>query len=105
VKIAVTAKGGSLNAPMDERFGRCEYFVIVDSETMAFNAVYNSSAAAAGGAGPSTAREIVKYGAEILITGSVGPNAQQALDAAGIKVVTATQGTVKEVVEGYLRQQ
>ena len=90
---------------MDERFGRCEYFIIVDSKTMTFNAVSNPSAAAPSGAGPSTAREIAKYGTEVLITGSVGPNAQQALDAAGIKVVAATQGTVKEVVERYLRQQ
>lgn len=105
MKIAVTAKGGSLNAQMDERFGRCEYFVIVDSETMRFNAVFNPSAAASGGAGPSAAREIVKHGAEVLITGNVGVNAQQALDAAGIKVVTMTGGTVKEVVEKYLQQQ
>jgi predicted Fe-Mo cluster-binding NifX family protein len=105
MKIAVTAKGGSLNAQMDERFGRCEYFVIVDSETMRFNAVFNPSAAASGGAGPSAAREISRHGAEVLITGNVGGNAQQALDAAGIKVVTMAGGTVKEVVEKYLQQQ
>jgi len=105
MKIAVTAKGGSLNAQMDERFGRCEYFVIVDSETMRFNAVFNPIAAASGGAGPSAAREIAKHGAEVLITGNVGVNAQQALDAAGIKVVTMAGGTVKEVVEKYLKQQ
>jgi len=104
MKIAVTAKGGSLNAQMDERFGRCEYFIIVDSETMRFNAVLNPSAAASGGAGPSAAREISKHGAEVLITGSVGGNAQQALEAAGIKLVTMTGGTVKEVVEKYLQQ-
>ena len=105
MKIAVTAKGGSLNAQMDERFGRCEYFVIVDSDTMRFNAVFNPSAAASGGAGPSAAREIAKHGAEVLITGNVGINAQQALDAAGIKVVTMAGGMVKEVVEKYLKQQ
>lgn len=104
MKIAVTAKGGSLNAQMDERFGRCEYFVIVDSVTMRFNAVFNPSASASGGAGPSAAREISRHGAEVLITGNVGVNAQQALDAAGIKVVTMAGGTVKEVVEKYLNQ-
>ncbi|MCI0495629.1 NifB/NifX family molybdenum-iron cluster-binding protein [candidate division KSB1 bacterium] len=104
MKIAVTAKGGSLNAQMDDRFGRCEYFVIVDSDTMRFNAVFNPSAAASGGAGPSAAREIAKHGAEVLITGNVGVNAQQALEAAGIKVVTMAGGSVKEVVEKYLNQ-
>lgn len=103
MKIAVSAKGGSLNAQMDERFGRCEYFVIVDSETMKFNAFSNPNTAASGGAGPSSAREISKYGAEVLITGNVGINAQQALEAAGIKIVTGTDGTVKEIVENYLK--
>ncbi len=103
MKIAVTAKGGSLNAQMDERFGRCEYFIIVDSETMRFNAVFNPSAAASGGAGPSAVREIARHGAEVLITGNVGGNAQQALEAAGIKVVTMAGGTVKEVVEKFLQ--
>jgi len=104
MKIAVTAKGGSLNAQMDKRFGRCEYFVIVDSETKRFNAVFNPGAAASGGAGPSAAKEIAKYGAEVLITGHVGVNAQQALDAAGIKVVTEAEGTVTEVIDRYLHK-
>ena len=103
MKIAVSAKGGSLSAQTDERFGRCEYFIIVDSETFKFNAVFNPSTTASGGAGPSAAREISKYGAEILITGNVGLNAQQALEAAGIKVVTGVKGTVKEAVENYLK--
>ncbi len=105
MKIAVTAKGGALNAQMDERFGRCAYFVIVDSETMRFVAVSNPSAMVSGGAGPSAAREIAKNNAEVLITGNVGTNARQALEAAGIKIVTASGGTVKEVVEKYLQSQ
>jgi predicted Fe-Mo cluster-binding NifX family protein len=103
MKIAVSAKGGSLNAQMDERFGRCEYFIIVDSENMRFNAVFNPSFDASGGAGPSAAKKIAEYDTEVLISGNVGLNAQQALDAAGIKVVTGASGTVKEVVENYLK--
>ncbi|UCE06810.1 MAG: hypothetical protein JSW07_01850 [bacterium] len=57
MKIAVSAKGGSLNAQMDERIGQCEYFIIVDSETMGFNAVFNPSATASGGTGDPQQRE------------------------------------------------
>lgn len=103
MKIAVSSKGGALLAQMDERFGRCEYFVIVDSETMKFTAFSNPNYSASGGAGPASAREIAKHGAEVLITGKVGVNAQQALAAAGIKVVTGVSGTVKSVVEDYLK--
>jgi predicted Fe-Mo cluster-binding NifX family protein len=103
MKIAVSATGGSLSAQMDERFGRCEYFIIVDSETMRFNAVLNPSFDASGGAGPSAAKKIAEYETEVLITGTVGLNAQQALEAVGIKLVTGAKGTVKEAVEDYLK--
>lgn len=103
MKIAISSKGGSLHAQMDERFGRCEYFIIVDSETMKFNAVFNPSSDVSGGAGPAAAKKIAEQGAEVLITGNVGVNAQQALEAAGIKVVTGAVGTVKEVVENFLK--
>ncbi len=102
MKIAVSAKGGSIHAQMDERFGRCKYFIIVDSETMRFNAVMNPNIDVSGGAGPAAASKIVKQGAEVLITGNVGGNAQQALQAAGIQIVTQTAETVKEAVEKYL---
>ncbi len=102
MKIAVSAKGGSIHAQMDERFGRCQYFIIVDSETMKFTAVQNPNMNVMGGAGPAAASKIAEYGTQVLITGNVGGNAQQALKAAGITVVTQTAETVKEAVEKYL---
>ena len=49
VKICVTSTGPSLDAPVDPRFGRCQYFVIVDSETMEYEAMQNPSMGASGG--------------------------------------------------------
>lgn len=101
MKIAVTATGGSISAQVDERFGRCAYFVIVDSETMKFTAFANPASELSGGSGPAAVREIAKHGVEVLLTGRVGGNAQRALDAAGIKIVTGSTGTVREAVEKY----
>lgn len=103
MNIAVTATGGSIEAKMDERFGRCKYFVVVDSETMKFHAFMNPNTDVLGGAGPAAAAKIAEIGAEVLITGHVGVNAQQALDAAGIRVVTQNADTVREAVEAYLK--
>lgn len=103
MKIAISATGGSMNAQLDERFGRCAYFVIVDSETMKFTAFSNPASELSGGAGPAAVREISKYGAEVVITGRIGGNAEAALNAAGIKIVTGYTGTVKEVVAAYLK--
>ena len=101
MKIAVSATGPDLDAKVDPRFGRCQYFVIVDPETMQFEAVKNSSAMASGGAGISTAQMIASKGVEAVLTGNCGPNAFQVLSAAGIKVVTGVPGKVQDAVRDY----
>ena len=101
MKICVSAASNSLDSPIDPRFGRCPYLVIVDSENMQFEAVPNMASDATGGAGIQAAQTIASKGAEVLITGNVGPNAFQALSASGIRIVTGAFGTVKEVVEKY----
>jgi predicted Fe-Mo cluster-binding NifX family protein len=103
VKICVTAAGNTLDAPVDPRVGRASYFLIVDSETMAFEAVSNAATGAMSGAGIQAAQTIASKGANVLITGNVGPNAFQALASAGIKIVVGASGTVREVIEKYKR--
>jgi predicted Fe-Mo cluster-binding NifX family protein len=103
MKICVSAGANSLDAQVDPRFGRCPYFVIVDSESMKFEAIPNVASGAMGGAGIQAAQVIAGKGVKVLITGNVGPNAFQALSAAGIKIVTGASGTVREVVEKYKR--
>ena len=75
MKICVTSSGDNLDAQLDPRFGRCAYLMIVDSETMQFEAVPNSAAGVTGGAGIQAAQTIANKGAKALITGNVGPNA------------------------------
>ena len=103
MKICVSAASNSLDSPIDPRFGRCPYFVIVDSENMQFEVIQNTASGATGGAGIQAAQTIAGKGVKVLITGNVGPNAFQALSAAGIKIVTGAFGTVREVVEKYKR--
>jgi predicted Fe-Mo cluster-binding NifX family protein len=103
VKICVTASGNTLDASIDPRFGRAACLTIVDSESMAFETILNAAAGTMGGAGIQAAQTLTKKGVDVLITGNVGPNAFQALSAAGIKIVTGASGTVREVVEKYKR--
>ena len=101
MKIAITAKGKELGSDIDPRFGRCGYFVIVDTETMESEAIVNESAMASGGAGPQAAQTVSRTGAKVLITGNVGPNAHQALEAAGIEIITGSNGKVGDMVGKY----
>jgi predicted Fe-Mo cluster-binding NifX family protein len=66
---------------------------------MEVEAVDNANIASAGGAGIRSAQLIVDKGAEVLLTGNVGPNAFDVLNAAGIKIYSGLSGSVKEALE------
>jgi predicted Fe-Mo cluster-binding NifX family protein len=101
VKIAITSQGDNLEALVDPRFGRCAYFIIIDPETKKIEAISNPASEAMGGAGPQAAQAIANKGAEVVITGNVGPNAFQTLRAANIKIYQIASGTVKETLAKY----
>ena len=101
MKIAITATGPTLDAEVDPRFGRCQYFIIADTETMQFEAMDNSSATAAGGAGISAGQAIAGKGVQAVLTGNCGPNAHQVLSSSGIQIITGVSGKIKDAIDGY----
>lgn len=103
MKICVTAQGDNLDAQLDPRFGRCEYFIFVDIDTLEFEAVKNPNTESMGGAGIQSAQLVANKKVKAVITGNVGPNAFQTLNAAGIEVITGLSGTIKEAIEKYKR--
>jgi len=101
MRIAVSASGLSLDAEVDPRFGRCQYFIIIDPDTLEFESIENSSATASGGAGISAAQIVASKGVEAILTGNCGPNAYQVLSPAGIKVIAGVSGKVQDAVRDY----
>jgi predicted Fe-Mo cluster-binding NifX family protein len=101
MKIVVTASGPDLDSPVDPRFGRCQYFIFVESDSLQFEAVENENVMASGGAGIQSAQFVAQKGAEAVITGNLGPNASSALGAAGTKVFLGATGTVREAIQMF----
>jgi predicted Fe-Mo cluster-binding NifX family protein len=97
MKIGVASTGGSLDAQVSEQFGRCPWFLVVDSETFAFEAFLNFASAMAGGAGPGAVKQLVDRGAQVVLAGKLGPRAEQALNAAGVRHAEAS-GKVRAAV-------
>jgi len=100
MRIAVSAQGRTLDSQVDPRFGRAAAFVLVDTQTMAFDVIENSPGA--GGAGINAAKTVIDAGAEVALTGNCGPNAERTLRAAGVRLFTGVSGTVAEAV-GHLK--
>jgi len=103
MRVCVSASADTLEAPVDPRFGRCHYFIIVNTENMSFEAIPNMASETIGGAGIQAAQLIVSKGVKAIITGNIGPNALQALLSAEVKVYVGASGTVREAIEKYMR--
>jgi predicted Fe-Mo cluster-binding NifX family protein len=101
MKICVTAQGYNLDAQVDPRFGRCEYFLIVDPETLQYEAIRNPNIEASGGAGIQSGQIMAERQVKAVVTGNVGPNAFQTLNAAGISIMTGASGKVRQAIEKY----
>ncbi len=102
MKIAVTSTGSNLKSEMDPRFGRAAYLIIVDPDTMEFKVLENSqNRNLSQGAGIQAGKTIVDNGAEVLITGFVGPKAFVVLESAGIKIVSGAEGRVEDVIRDF----
>jgi predicted Fe-Mo cluster-binding NifX family protein len=102
MKIAISSSGTTLSAPVDPRFGRAAKFILLDTETDAFEAHDNTQGLdAAQGAGIQTAEMVSRLGAEAVITGHCGPKAFRTLREAGIQVVVGAKGTVAEAVGAF----
>lgn len=103
MKVAVSDSGGSLEAPVDQRFRLFPYFVIVETETMAFESVQNSNKSSLRGAGIGGAQVFSNKGLEAVLTEAVRPNAMEVLSQAGIKISTGTVGSVRQSIEAFNR--
>ena len=101
MKIAVTSTGPTLDDMMEARFGRCPYFLIIDLDTMEFEAFENPNIALGGGAGIQSAQLMADKGVSTVLTGNCGPNAFQTFGAANIQVITGVSGRVRQAVEKY----
>ena len=102
MKVCVTAAASGIDAPMDPRFGRCPFFVVVDLDSMNEISIPNANVDAASGAGIQAAQEVARQGVSALITGNIGPNAMQTLSAAKIDIYQHPGGiAVRAALEAF----
>jgi predicted Fe-Mo cluster-binding NifX family protein len=102
VKLALTTSGETPEAALDPRFGRAPRFLVIETDTGAFEIVNNQAGVdAAHGAGVQAADELARLGVRGLVTGHCGPKTLSVLTRAGIEVYNTDATTVAAAVEAY----
>lgn len=103
MRVALTASGETLESTIDPRFGRCQSFLVVETDDMSVQAVHNLHAQLGRGAGIQAASLMAELGVAGVLTGSCGPNAHEALSAAEIPVYLGCSGRCDQVLERFRR--
>jgi predicted Fe-Mo cluster-binding NifX family protein len=102
MKVVISATGDTLTANVDRQFGRCPWFLFVDTESLKYEAVRNESADAASGAGTACAQLALEKEVVAVISGQVGPNAYEVLNQSGIMIFLVPQAiSAREAIDQY----
>ena len=101
MRIAISSQGPNLDARVGDRFGTSPYLIILDTETMDFEALPNPGAEGGQGAGMKVVVLAVTREVQAVLTGSCSPVPERHLRASGIEVLSNLTGTVKEAVNDY----
>lgn len=101
MKVAITSKGNNLDSKLDERFGRCSYFVIYDTETKGMEFLPNPNKDAQEGAGPASVQIVASKDVRKIISGEFGIKIKSLLDRLNIQMIVLKQPekSIKEVIE------
>lgn len=102
LRVCITSKGRCLTDQFDERFGRCSYLLLVDPVTSELEAIKNPGILVDHGAGIAAAQRVADIKADAIITGHLGPNAEEVLASNQMKVYLAKGGTAQSVLDDFV---
>ncbi|MBN2617486.1 MAG: NifB/NifX family molybdenum-iron cluster-binding protein [Spirochaetales bacterium] len=98
--IAIPVKDTGDNPEVDERFGRCAFFCIIDDKgTKTF--IENSAKDLSSGAGGQAVSILANNDVDVIIAPHIGPKSMTPILELGIKVFSVGNAkTVSEALEG-----
>ncbi|MFH1234065.1 MAG: NifB/NifX family molybdenum-iron cluster-binding protein [Candidatus Diapherotrites archaeon] len=104
LKIAISSKDKNLDGIVSEVFGRCPYFLIVETDgkrILKTEAIENASANQAGATGISAAQAMAEKGVNAIIAGNIGPRALEVFRQFGIETFQG-KGLAKDALGKFL---
>jgi len=106
MRLIVTAQNSLPQSPVDQRFGRCLWLLLLDTESNHWQAFPNPDVSQPGGAGVAAAQFVLDQQVDVVISGDFGPHAARAFSAAKVdmRLFTEDVHTVQEAVDRYHHQ-
>jgi predicted Fe-Mo cluster-binding NifX family protein len=107
MKIAITSQNKTLESQIDQRFGRCKYFLIVEidkNKITKTEAILNQGAEQGHGAGIKAAEQVGELRVNSILTGELGPNATAVLEKLNIEAYRAS-GKAKDAIKKFLKNE
>lgn len=101
MKVAITSTGNTLESTIDQRFGRCAYFVIYDTENKAIEFIPNPNKDAEEGAGPASVQFVAYRNINKIVSGEFGMKIKSLLDSLKIQMIVLKEPEkkIKEIIE------
>ncbi len=87
MRVAITSTGNTLESTLDQRFGRCAYFVIYDTETKALEFLPNPNRENEKEIGPAAVHLVAYRKATKIISGEFGIKIKPLLDSLKIQMI------------------
>ncbi len=100
MKIAITSTGNSLESKLDQRFGRCGFFIIYDNETQGIEFLPNPNKDTLEGAGPASVQLVASRKVNKIISGEFGIKIKSLLDSLKIQMIILKEPekTISEII-------
>jgi len=101
MRIAITSTGNTLESTIDQRFGRCAYFVIYDTESKAVEIIPNPNKVVEEGAGPASVNLVAARNVNKIVSGEFGIKIKSMLDSLKIQMIIMKEPEKKinEIIE------
>ena len=100
MKVAITSTGNSVQSNLDQRFGRCGFFIIYDTETKGMEFIPNPNKDAQEGAGPASVQLVASRNVMKIISGEFGIKIKSLLDSLKIQMIVfkEPEKTIQEII-------
>lgn len=100
MKVAISSTGNTLDSFIDQRFGRCSYFVIYDTVTQKSEFIINPNKLNEGGAGPASVQLVASHQVSKVISGEFGVKVKPILDSLKIQMIVVNQSdkTINDII-------